>query len=150
MLRLRRCLLVLASLGVVATAVELAMLRHWNGFIQQIPWIALGAVSIAIALVAVRPTVATVRVARLIAVLVLLTAGLGIVEHVLANYHAGPLDFRYGNRWATMSSTSRWWAAITETVGPSPSLAPLVLAWSSLCVVFATIDTEEVPVASPG
>ena len=135
-MKLQRCLLALATLAVAGTAVELAMLRHWNGLIQLIPWAALAVVAVAIGLVLRR----RIRLARILAVAVFVTAALGIYEHTLANYHAGPLDFRYAARWATMSSGSRWWAAFTESVGPSPTLAPLVLAWSSLCVWFATLD----------
>jgi len=137
---LRRCLIALAALGVVATAVELAMLRHWKTTVQLIPWAALAVISAALVVLAVRPSRGAVRLVRALAVVVLLTAGFGVVEHVIANYNAGPLDFRYSARWATMSSKSRWWAAFTESVGPSPTLSPLVLAWSALCMVFATVD----------
>ena len=136
---LRRALIWLAALGVAGTALELALIRHWNGFIQMIPWISLGVVGAAIVLLVVRPTPAVIRVVRIVAVLVALSAAYGVYEHVLANYHAGPLDFRYSAKWATMSAASRWWTAISETVGPSPALAPLILAWSSLCLFFATI-----------
>ena len=38
----------------------------------------------------------------------------------------------------TMSSTTRWWKAVTKSVGPSPMLAPAVLVQASLCLLFAT------------
>jgi hypothetical protein len=138
--RLRRCLLLLAVLGVAGTAIELAMLRHWNTFVQLIPWFALAVIAGGIALVATRPNSGRIRLVRVLAVAVFLIAAFGVFEHTVANYDAGPLDFRYATKWAAMSTTSRWWAAFTESVGPSPSLAPLVLAWSALCVVFATLD----------
>lgn len=75
----------------------------------------------------------------MLAVAVMVTAAFGIFEHALANYHAAPLDFRYTARWPTMSATSKWWAAATEAVGPSPTLAPGVLAQSALCLLFATV-----------
>ena len=134
-MKLRSGFLVLAGLAVAGTAVELAMLRHWDGLLQLIPWFTLGVVTVAIVLAARGRT----GLARLLALAVFAAAAFGIWEHTLANYHAGPLDFRYATRWATMSAKSRWWAAFTETVGPSPTLAPLVLAWSSLCVWFATL-----------
>ena len=137
---LRRGLIALAALGVVATAVELAMLRHWNGFVQLIPWVALAVISAALVLLVARPRRSAIRAARALALVVVLAAGVGVVEHVIANYNAAPLDFRYSTRWATMSTRSRWWAAFTESVGPSPTLAPLALAWSALCVMFATAD----------
>ena len=136
---LRRGFVLLAVLGVLATAVELALIRHWNGLVQLVPWFSLAVAAAAIALLVARPTPAAVRVVRVLAGLVMLTALFGVYEHVLANYRAGPLDFRYSATWATMPVTSRWWKAITQTVGPAPDLAPLVLAWSSLCVLFATI-----------
>ena len=104
---LRRCLIVLAAVGVVATAVELAMLRHWKGFLQLIPWFALAVISAALILLVVRPGRGTLRLVQTLALVVVLVAGLGVVEHVMANYNAAPLDFRYAARWATMSSTSR-------------------------------------------
>ncbi len=133
---LRRCLLLLAALGVVGTAAELALIRHWNGFIQLIPWFSLAVLAVAIVLVMARRQV---RVARVLAVLVTVSAVFGIYEHVLANYEAGPLDFRYSARWATMSMSSKVWAAVSESVGPAPNFAPLILAWSALCLLFATI-----------
>jgi len=74
-----------------------------------------------------------------LAVVAVMGAVYGIYQHVLANYHAGPLDFRYESRWATMSAGSRWWAAISESVGPSPTLAPAVLAQAAACLLFATL-----------
>jgi len=136
---LRRCFLGLAAGGIVGTAVELALSRHWTTAVQLIPWYALGVLTVALVLAVVLPRPGAVRAVRLLAVLVMLTAVLGIYEHILANYHAGPLDFRYTDRWATMSAASRWWAAISESVGPSPTLAPAVLAQSAGCLLFATL-----------
>jgi len=41
---------------------------------------------------------------------------------------------------ATVPAGSPWWAAFTEAIGPSPSLAPPDVAWASLSVGFATLD----------
>jgi hypothetical protein len=136
---LRRCFLALAVAGIVGTAVELALSRHWTSAVQLIPWYALGALAIAVVLLVVRPRRPAVLAVRVLAVVVILTAGLGVFEHVLANYHAAPLDFRYTSRWPTMSAASRWWAAANESVGPSPTLAPGVLAQAALCLLFATL-----------
>ena len=38
---LRRGLVALAGIATAGTAVELAMLRHWDGVAQKIPWVAL-------------------------------------------------------------------------------------------------------------
>ena len=136
---LRRCFLALAAVSAIGTAVELALSRHWTSTIQLIPWFALAVTAVAFVLVVVRPGRRSLRIVRVLAVAVVLTAGFGVFEHVLANYDAAPLDFRYTDRWATMSATSKWWAAASESVGPSPTLAPGVLAQSAMCLLFATI-----------
>lgn len=38
---MRRGLLALSAVGVVGTAIELAMLRHWGSSAQLVPWFAL-------------------------------------------------------------------------------------------------------------
>jgi hypothetical protein len=126
-----------AALSVVGTGVELAMLRHWGTPLQVVPWFALAALAGGLGLMA-RPTPRSVRLARAIAVAVAATGAFGVVEHVVANYDAAPLDYRYGPRWAAMSAAGRWWAAATKAVGPAPPLAPAVLAWAALCLWFAT------------
>ena len=136
---LRRCFAGLAAVSAAATAVELALLRHWTSTVQLIPWFALGAVAVALVLLLVRPGRTSLRAVRILAVAVALTAGLGVFEHVKANYDAAPLDFRYTNRWPTMSAGSKWWAAASQSVGPSPTLAPGVLAEAACCLFFATL-----------
>ena len=136
---LRRCFLALAVTATAGTAVELALSRHWTTAIQLIPWYAVGGLTLATVLLVARPRPVAVRAVRVVAVVVVLTTLFGIYEHALANYHAGPLDFRYESRWATMSAASRWWAAISESVGPSPTLAPAVLAQAAVCLVLATL-----------
>lgn len=142
---LRRCFLALAVTSIAGTAVELALSRHWTSAIQLIPWYALGALAVGAVLLVARPLPFAVRGVRILAVLVVLTAAFGIYEHVLANYHAGPLDFRYESKWAAMSAGSRWWAAITESVGPSPTLAPAVMAQAAVCLLLATLGHPALP-----
>lgn len=136
---LRRGFVALSALSVVATAVELALIRHWDSTIQLIPWLALAAMAVAVVLVLGRPGRRRVQVVRVLALAVVLTATVGVFEHVKANYDAAPLDFRYTAKWPTMSAGSRWWAAATQSVGPSPTLAPGVLAQAALCLLFATL-----------
>jgi hypothetical protein len=38
-----------------------------------------------------------------------------------------------------MSEVSRWWAAGSGGVGPSPALAPLIMAQSAACLWLATL-----------
>ena len=139
---LRRALLLVAAISVVGTATELAMLRHWDSGIQLIPWAALLVLAPAIVLAARRPSPRTTIVVRGIAAVVGAASIFGVVEHVLGNYSAGPLNARFTSTWATMSEPARIWAAFTKTVGPSPSLVPLVLAQAALCVVFATLGRD--------
>jgi hypothetical protein len=145
---LRAGLLLVASLSVVGTAVELAMERHWNTTVQLIPWAALAVITVGIAALVVRPTNKSIRGVRVLMAVVMLTALFGIWEHVDENYKAGPLDSRYSTTWDSMSGWSRWWAAATKAVGPSPVLAPAVLAEAGLCVALASIGLP-VAVAEP-
>lgn len=137
--RFRLALLGLSLLSIGGTAVELAMERHWKTFIQLIPWIGLGVLMAAALLVVLWPSARRVWLARALAVAVVGISAFGTWEHVDANYQSGPLDFRYSESWATMTAASRWWKAATKTVGPSPVLAPVVLAQAGLCVLLATI-----------
>ena len=134
-----RCgLLALCGAGVLGTAVELAMLRHWTSALQLVPWAALVPVGIALAALIIRPDRTTVTAARAVALTVVAVAAFGIFEHVKANYDAGPLDRRYATRWDTMAEPSRWWTAASGGVGPSPALAPAVLAQAAACLALAT------------
>lgn len=136
---LRFALLGLAALGLAGTAIELVLERHWDGAIQLIPWPFLATGLAALALLLAAPSRSTVLVARVLATALFVGAAVGIWRHVAANYDAGFLDFRYAERWPTMSGLDRWWHAATKTVGPAPVLAPGVLAQVGLCLLFATI-----------
>lgn len=136
---MRAGLLVIAAAGIVGTAVELATIRHWESASQFIPWVVLVLLGVAVLGVAYRPTARRVRAAQAVA-LVSLGAGLfGVFQHVNENLHAGPLDAKYGPTWSTMSALSKWWAAASGGVGPSPTLAPAVLVQISLCLLLATL-----------
>jgi hypothetical protein len=136
---LRRGLLWVAAITGVGIAVELAADRHWTQPIQLVAWAALAVIAVAIVLVATAGSATPLRLGRVLAVLVMVSAILGIWEHVEANYDAGELDFEYAKSWETLSEPARWWLAATKTVGPSPPLAPGALAQASLCVLLATL-----------
>ncbi len=127
----------LAATGIVGTAIELAMLRHWGGVTQLIAWAALGTLAVALTLTTIRPTASRLRAARRLAVAVAISSAFGVFEHIDANYAAGPLDLRYADRWATMGLSARWWAAASGAVGPSPALAPAILAQAAVFVWLA-------------
>ena len=137
--RLRHLFLGVAAATVLGTAVELASLRHWNGWEQLVPWATLGVLAVAIAAQWLRPTPTVTLASRIVGGTCAIAGLYGAWEHVQSNQEAGPLDFRYADRWATMSAASRWWTAASGGVGPSPALAPLILALGGACLAFATV-----------
>ncbi|MEO8229430.1 MAG: hypothetical protein ABI628_06675 [Chloroflexota bacterium] len=154
---LRRGVLGLATLGIVGTGIELVFLRHWQNLTQLIAWPAILALGLALALLVRKPRPRGIQVARGIAGVVVLVAGLGIALHFYVNLNAGPLDRDYGPRWESMTSFDQWTAAITGDVGPAPMLAPGVLAEISLALLLASMrhpalrradDMETVPSAA--
>jgi len=136
--RLRRGFLIVAALIIAGTAVELATRQHWTEPVQLIAWAAVLLLVIALGLLH-RPTSAKVRAVRIITIVVSVAALFGILEHVLGNYDAAPLDASYGEQWDTLGEPFKWWLALTQTVGPSPALAPGVLILAGLCLWFATV-----------
>src|SRR5512144_499357 len=92
--RMRRGLIALTVLGILAAAFELATERHWNGLQQLIPWLALAVLAVASALVLIRRK-RGVTVARVLALLVLAASLYGVIDHVLVNYNAGARAQRY-------------------------------------------------------
>jgi len=149
---MRLGLLGLAVGAVLVTAAELTFLAHWDGTLQLLPWMALVSVALAIVLVAVRPGRGTIRIARALAGVSFLLGAVGVLVHVISNRDAGVLDYRYTATWPTMSELQRWWLAATGGVGPTPSLAPMSLAFSAVLVLLASIRvpvraTSPVPVA---
>jgi hypothetical protein len=136
---LRRGLLWLATLGTVGITLELIMERHWESGLQLIPFAALGGLAVAIALVARPRGRRSILAGRGIGAAVLVTSAIGVFIHVRANYEAAPLDFRYTDSWPTTPEPIRWLLAATDTVGPSPSLAPAALAFLALLLLIATL-----------
>ena len=136
---LRRGLAALAAVSIVGTAVELTMLWHWKSLDQVIPWVALAVLAAGLAFVVLRPSRIAILGARVLSALVGAAAIFGVLQHVHSNYEAGPLDARYAARWDTMSELSRLWAAATESVGPTPPMAPGALALAAACVVLITL-----------
>src|SRR5687768_10158318 len=106
---LRRGLLWVAALTSVGIATELAADRHWAQAVQLVAWGALAVVALAIVLVATATTEAKVRLARILAVVVMLSAAWGVWEHVASNHDAGELDFEYATSWEGLPELTRWW-----------------------------------------
>jgi hypothetical protein len=139
---------VLGAGGILAIAFELASARHWTSAVQLVPWVALGLIASALALVAARPSRARLHAARAVGGVVLLAAVYGVIMHVKANYDAGPLDGTYGPRWDAAAAVTRVRWAFMETVGPSPALAPAALAQVALLVLLATFRHPRLRVAA--
>ena len=135
---LRRWLLGLAVLTSLGLIVELAAERHWTQPSQWIAWAAIAATLLAAALRYWRSSAVAVRSARLLAMAVILSAMVGIWQHVASNYDAGPLDADYELSWDTLSEPARWWLAVSKTVGPSPPLAPGALALAGQFILLAS------------
>jgi hypothetical protein len=136
---LRTGILSLGALALLATGAELAMEEHWKPGSQLVPWASLVLSAIAIVLTTrLARSSRQIRIAQALAVVVIVSAGYGVIEHVKSNYESAPLDFRYSETWETMAEPTRMWLAVTHQVGPSPTLAPLALAYGSMCVVLAT------------
>ena len=137
--RLRTGLLALAALTTVALGIELAAERHWTQPTQFVAWAALVVLLVAAGLVLGRSTSGRVQVARVLAVLVMVSGVFGIWEHIESNHDAGELDQVYSARWEMLPVATQWWLALTKTVGPSPPLAPGALAQAGACVLLATL-----------
>jgi hypothetical protein len=144
MVIVRRALIALTAIGILATAFELASERHWNGFEQLIPWLAL-VVLTAAALLLLLPNGRGTTAARLLALVVLASSIYGVVEHILANFDAGALDQRFADTWDSLPLLEQIWLAVTKTVGPAPALAPGVLGQTALLLLLATLCQAERP-----
>ncbi|GAA0906804.1 hypothetical protein [Pseudonocardia zijingensis] len=137
----RRGLIALTGIGVLATAFELAAERHWGHIEQLVPWLALAVIAVAIGLLLL-PDGRGTTAARVLAVLVLGAALYGVIEHVLVNAGAGRFDPHYGDVWQSLPLLERGWYAVTKTVGSAPTLAPGVLAQIALLLLLATVCRE--------
>ncbi|MCW2876741.1 MAG: hypothetical protein JWQ95_841 [Sphaerisporangium sp.] len=134
----RRALLALTAIGILGAAFELATEQHWKSVEQLTPWVALALLAAGVPLLLFRDSFNLIVAVRLIAVVVLLASVFGIYAHIAANYDAGALDQRYSATWDSLPALSRWWYALTKTVGPAPPLAPGMLGQSALLLLLAT------------
>lgn len=137
---LRAAFLWLAAASAVGTAIELATIRHWRSFEQVVPWMVLAVLALGIGIVALRPSRSNVIVVRVLAAMAMAGGLFGIVEHIRANYGSAVLDYRYTERWPTMSVMSKLWAASSGAMGPSPILAPGILLMCAACLCLATLQ----------
>jgi hypothetical protein len=134
----RRALVALTAVGILAAAFELYSERHWNGPEQLVPWVALGVLAVATAL-ALLPGRGTTSAVRVLTLLVLGASAYGVIEHVLVNDGSGALDQRFADTWDTLPALTRWWYAASGQVGPAPTLAPGVLGQTAVLLLLATV-----------
>jgi hypothetical protein len=120
----RRLLTWLGVGTALGACAELAMLRHWQGPGQLVPWAVLAVLLLAAAAWLARRSAATARILQGTAVVTVLGSAFGIYQHVGANLAAGPLSGRYAGRWESMPAVSQLWAAVTWSVGTAPLLVP--------------------------
>jgi hypothetical protein len=143
----RRGLYALTVIGIVATAFELATVRHWLSLEQLIPWVALVVLATATVL-ALLPVRWGRIAAESLALLVLSASVYGVIDHAVVNYNSGPLDQRFAESWDSLSPTQRWWYAITKTVGPAPTLAPGILGQTAVLLLLASLMPTPTPARS--
>ena len=134
----RRSLFALTLVGILATAFELATEHHWNGLEQLIPWFALAVLAVAVVLT-VLPSRSAQILARVLVLLVLGASVYGVCDHIAVNYNSGALDYRFAETWDSLSAAQRLWYAFTKHVGPSPPLAPGVLAQTALLLLMFSL-----------
>ncbi len=113
---LRRFALALCVLGVVTTPIELVLMHHYNSKDQIMPFVFLGLAAIGILAAWFRPNARVLRGVRVLMVLVVFGSGIGILEHLKANY-----------RDALRGGTSPNLIEMVLT-GFAPLLAPGILA----------------------
>lgn len=135
---LRRAFLFVAAGTCAGALLELAMLRHWKGFDQLVPWFVLTVLAIGIAAVALRPTRGVLLGARVLAVGSALAGLFGVWEHVSSNWKVAPLSASYASTWDTLPPLQQWWLAATGGVGAAPPMAPGFLALTGICLALAT------------
>lgn len=140
---LRRAMALLVAVSVLSVAVALAYERHWGEFWQLVPWAALVVTGLALAALVLRASRATVRIARAVAVLVLLTALIGAWRHFDHNYSSAAIDQEYADRWEEMSDMARWWAVANGSVGHTPVPAAGALVPVGLTLWMTTLGLGE-------
>jgi hypothetical protein len=145
----RRGLLALVLISIMGAALELAAERHWQTLEQLLPWGALALLTLALAMLAIDRPQGAVTTVRVLALAVLLVAAFGVYAHVSANYDAGLLDQRYADTWDALSPLTRWWYAVSKSVGAAPPLAPGMLAQSALLLLLATLTRARTNAKTP-
>ena len=91
-----------------------------------------------------------VKLARLLAVLTIIAAIIGVWRHFDENYITTSLDGRYTERWEAMSTGARLWEVLNGSVGHVPVPAQGVLVPKGVTLGMATIGLGTPSNGSPG
>ena len=140
---LRAGLLWLVFLGLVGLSVALAYERHWEGYWQMIPWAAIGIMFLTMLILVIWPAPATRKLTKIVAVLMILVACLGVWLHFDENYKTASLDANYTERWESMSLVDRVWEVAKGSVGHVPIYAAGLLVPLGLALAVASIGMGE-------
>ena len=138
---LRAGLLLLVVLGVLGSALALAYERHWLSAWQLAPWITLGIISVATLALVLRQTAATVWLARAVAILAIVSAALGVWQHIDANLAAEPAEDQHSHSHSHGPKEPGVSMAdvVTGSAGHAPVPAALAIAPVGLALGLATI-----------
>ena len=139
---LRAGLLLLVVLGVVGSALALAYERHWLSPWQLAPWITLGIISAAALALVVRQTTTTVRLARAVAILAIVSAALGVWQHIDANLgedSAAHDHSHHSHGDEEEQADASMVDVMTGSAGHAPVPAALAIAPVGLALGLATI-----------
>ena len=141
--RLRASLIWLVFLGIAGVAIALAYERHWDGYLQLIPWGTLGVLLIGLLAVVIFPSYATRKVAHLVVIATILVSCVGMWQHFDQNYDAASGDPAYVGRWEDMNLFERVWDVARGSTGDVPIYAAAALIPIALALAMATIGLGE-------
>ena len=127
--RLRGMLLALLLAGMLGTAAELCLLRHFEKIPQRIPLVVLGAGTLSGAALLLRPGRAALRLFQAVMGTALAAGLLGVCLHLQGN-----AEFER-ERSPSLEGAALLWKSLR---GATPALAPLALAQLGLLGLVAT------------
>ena len=140
---LRMGLYLLIFLGLVGVSVALAYERHWDGVWQLVPWATLGIIFLSLVLLVIWPAPFSRKLARWVAMIVIVAALLGTWHHFNENYQTASLDVNYTDTWESMSTFNRVWVVAKGSAGHVPVYAAGILVPIGLALVVVTTGLGE-------
>ena len=142
---LRRLLLALVGVGALGLLAELVLLEHYESAWQFTPLVLLGGALLAVALVARRPSLASVRFFQTVMALCVASGLVGVFLHLKGN-----VEFEL-EREPLLRGLALLWEAAR---GATPALAPGAMAQLGLLGLVYTYRhpalRRETPAQSPG